>query len=174
MNKIKIMSSFFVGMALLLSLTSCGFEPMYGKAARQDTAESVQVAEALGRVAIRIIPDESGQTLRNHLVDRFYRDGYPVSPAYTLKVEPLRESRNNLDITKSSESTRAQLRLGSKMAMTDAKGNIVLERDLFAIASFNVLESEFATRVTEQKARDGAIADLARQIERNITLYFNR
>ncbi len=147
---------------------------MYGDTGPSATAQSGMVADELARVAIRIIPNESGQTLRNHLIDRFYREGYPVNPAYTLKVDPLSESRHNLDITKASESTRAQLRLGSHMTLTDQNGNVVLERDIFAIASFNVLESEFATRVTEQKARDSAIADLARQIERNITLYLNR
>lgn len=171
MSKTYIMSRIFSGLAVMLSLASCGFQPMYGDKAAQIDAP---VAAALSQVEISIIPNHEGQSLRNQLIDRFYTQGYPDNPAYRLDIPLIQEIRTDMDITKSSESTRAQLRLKTTMSLTDRKtGQVVLTRDLFALASFNVLESEFATRVTEDKARENAITDLARQVELNLTLYLN-
>ena len=61
------------------------------------------------------------------------------------------------------------------MSLIDKKtGQIVLTRPLLAITSHNVLESEFSTLVTEQSAREAALNDLARQIERQLSLYFSK
>lgn len=92
---------------------------MYGNysAASQQNAQS---ATALNRVVIETIPDRSGQVLRNMLVDRFYEGGVPTSPLASLQVGKLNETKTDLDLTKSSESTRAQLRLSTRMTLTDS------------------------------------------------------
>lgn len=153
--------------ALLCGLSACGFTPMYGAS---DSSHESAAATSLAQVEIATIPDRSGQVLRNDLLDRFYTQGYPSTPLYKLIVDTPTELRVDLDITKSSEATRSQLRLTSKMTLQDNKGTVLATRDLFAIASFNVLQSEFATRVTEENARQNAIHDLARQIELNVVL----
>ena len=53
-------------------------------------------------------------------------------------------------------------------------GQPVLERALSTITSYNVLGSQFSTRVTEQNARDNGLNDLSRQIEQAVVLYMNR
>ena len=154
------------------SLCGCGFRPMYG----DYTAPSAQTSPSahFSQMAIDIIPDREGQILRNHLMDRFYKNGTPSNPNATLHIEKLNEVRHELDLTKSSEATRAQLRINTKMKLTDAAtGQILLERDLQTITSFNILGSEFATRVTEDSARQSAINDIARQVELNLSLFYN-
>ena len=82
---------------------------------------------------------------------------------------------SRLKLTVESEATRRQLKLTGSMSLIDKKtGEAVLTRPLLAITSHNVLESEFSTLVTEQSAREAALNDLARQIERQLALYFTQ
>ena len=159
----------FILMISLLLVAACGFEPMYGR--NQD--EAVGVENRLAVVDINNIPDREGQYLRNALIDRFYRRGRPQTPLYILNIEPLIENLVDLDITKNSDATRGQLKLESDLQLTDAKtGEIVMQRKIAAITSYNILGSEFATRVSEENARTNALEDLARQVELQLNLYF--
>jgi len=153
-----------------LQLSACGFTPLYGKAANDPA-----IAAELNRVHIDNIPDREGQYLRNALIDRFYSDGRPDNSIYRLNIAPVLESLTDLDITKSSDATRAQLRLTSRMVLFErATGKVLLERNLNSITSYNILQSQFTTRVSEDNARLNALDDLARQIEQQLALYFRR
>ena len=156
-------------------LSACGFEPVYGTYTKnvREGQESVQVQ--LAQVGIGQIPDREGQFLRNALIDRFYRDGRPQEVRYTLQIEPIDERTVDLDITKNSDATRAQLHLKIVMNLVDDNtGEAVLTRNLRSIASYNVLTSEFSTRVSAQNTRENALNDLARQIELQTSLYLRR
>jgi LPS-assembly lipoprotein len=149
-----------------LSLSSCGFTPMYGTQAGKPTAQNLE------QIDIAIIPNREGQFLRNALMDRFYTSGVPTAPTHRLKISTLQEQTYNFDITVDSEATRRQLKLSTAMHLIDLETNkTVLNRPLLSIASYNVLQSEFSTIVTEQSARENALNDLARQIERQLSLY---
>ncbi|MCK6418959.1 MAG: LPS assembly lipoprotein LptE [Alphaproteobacteria bacterium] len=135
----------------------------------------VEAEDQLAQVEIGNIPDREGQYLRNLLIDRFYRQGRPADAQYVLQVSDLSESKTELDITKTADATRAQLRISLQMRLIDkAQQTVVLERPLHAITSYNILPSEFATRVTEQNARESALNELARQIEQRLSLYFTK
>ncbi len=156
-----------------LSLQGCGFSPLYGSsgAAGGQSRAAVPFTE----IYIDNIPDREGQHLRNLLIDRFYRAGRPVNPAYTLAIGGLTEKLTELDITKTADTTRAQLRYTATLSLKDnASGRALLERELTAVTSYNILPSEFATRVSEDAARMSALEDLARQTEMQLALYFNR
>ncbi len=156
-----------------LAPAACGFRPVYGTAAPQSPEASVSAD--LSRVEIGMIPDRSGQMLRNALIDRFYRTGRPVDPPLALSLTPVSETLTDLDITRESDSTRTQIRLRTDIALTErASGRTLLTRRIESVTSYNVLGSEFATRVTREDARRNALADLARQIEQELALYFAR
>lgn len=156
----------------LLWLTACGFQPLYGDHALSTTAA---VRESFNNIAIANIPDQSGQYLKNALMDRLYSVGRPDAGArYRLTVSSVNESRRELDITKTSDSTRAQLSLSTVMVLSDAEGSKLLSRSLGATTSYNILDSQFTTRVAEDSARRQALDDLARQVESHLLLYFNR
>lgn len=153
-------------------LSACGFSPVYGTLG---TDKEYGQEDLLSYVTIGSIPDREGQFLRNALIDRFYRYGRPTNPQYRLSLTPIEESVRDMDITENSDSTRGQLRLDTVMILSDAiTGEKLLERRLHSITSFNILSSEFANRVSEQNTRENALNDLARQIERQLTLYFKR
>lgn len=155
-----------------LSLSGCGFTPLYGD---HGVAADQTVRTRLGSVYIGNIPDQSGQYLRNALIDRFYAQGRPSAAApYRLSVANLTESRSELDITKTSDSTRAQLYMATSFVLKSDKDKTLLTRSLSAVTSYNILDSQFTTRVAEDAARRQALDDLARQIETQLLLYFNR
>lgn len=162
----------FVLSAFLL-LTACGFQPVYGV----HSAAPTNIAAQLEEVEIDIIPNYEGQFLRNLLIDRFHRKGNVSNARYMLKIDSVNESQIELDITKTATATRTQMRLSTRLTLIDKRTGTpesVLVRDVQTITSFNILSSEFSTRVTEQSARENALRDLARQIERHVTLFLKQ
>ncbi len=159
---------------LLMSLgiiAACGFHPVYGV----NKYTAIGVEEHLSQIEISGIPDREGQFLRNALIERFYRDGRPANPKYKLSMSPVSESLRDLDITIDSDTTRGQLTLRITMILNDKKtGETLLKRNLRSIASYNIIDSEFANRVSEQNTRENALSDLARQIEEQLALHFKR
>ncbi len=165
------MSIKFIFLLSSLFLSSCGFSPMYGTSSN---AGETNTKAAFNQISIAIIPDREGQFLRNALIDRLYSQGEPSNPKYQLLIKEIDENVSDFDLTLESSATRRQLKLTSTMTLIDqATSKPVLSRPLLAITSHNVLDSEFSTLVTEQSARDAALNDMARQIERQLALYFS-
>lgn len=167
------MMKFFLTISLLALplLTACGFHPVYGV----NKYTAIGAEERLEQIHIENIPNREGQYLRNALIDRFYRNARPVAPKYNLNISTLSESSRDLDITIDSDTTRGQLTLKTTMMLTDQKtGEALIKRNLRSIASYNIIQSEFANRVSEQNTRENALDDLARQIEEQIALYFKQ
>ena len=156
----------------LLTPSGCGFEPLYGS--KPTNSEKEEIIDNMSKISIAIIPDRDGQKLRNLLIDRLYQNGYPQSPNFILNVASIAESMAELDITKSADATRGQLRLQTTMQLSDGSQKILLTRNIQTIATYNILGSEFATRVSADNARNNGIQDLARQIELNLSLYFKQ
>ena len=159
---------YLFALALLL-LSACGCTPMYGNGS---LSNNIEITDALNRIEISNIPDRSGQALRNALIDRFYNAGTPSNTTYLLTIAPLIENRSDLDVTIDDEATRRQLRLSTSIsfARKDDHNTPTTKRDLYTIVSYNVLQSQFTTRVAEQNARNNAVTDLARQIEQAIII----
>ena len=58
--------------------------------------------------------------------------------------------------------------------INSASGETLLNRNLRSIASYNIIQNEFANRVSRQNTRENALNDLARQIEEQIALHFKQ
>lgn len=167
------MKRFIPLLFVVFLVSACGFSPLYGN---YNKTGAQYTDEALSHVHIANIPDREGQHLKNLLIDRFYgNQGKGAYTAYVLDVSDIKEKLTDLDITKSSDATRAQLRLDTSFKLIDQKtGKTCLSKRLSSITSYNILPSEFATRITEDDARLNALEDLARQIELHLGLYFKR
>tara|TARA_B100000085_G_C18542993_1_gene512714 strand:- start:728 stop:1240 length:513 start_codon:yes stop_codon:yes gene_type:complete len=155
---------------MCLIIASCGFSPVYGTLGHDNDFGTESL---LAVIDIANIPDREGQFLRNELIDRFYRsNGRPAQPQYRLVVSDLQETLRDLDITERSDSTRGQLRIDAHIALIDLKTQeTLLERDLHSASSYNILGSEFATRVSEQNTRENVLNALGQRIETQVTLY---
>ena len=156
------------GWGLLLSLTllqGCGYQPLYGA--------NTPAAQQLPMVQINNIPDRLGQQLRNSLIDRFYQDGRPVSPEYTLDIS-LVPSVYKLGIALDDSATRAELSLRAYYTLRNMQGAAIMSDSTSSVTNFNILRSQYATLIGERDAYDRSITQVAEDITRRISLFFNR
>jgi LPS-assembly lipoprotein len=156
------------GWGILLSLTllpGCGYQPLYGA--------NTPAAQQLPVVQINNIPDRAGQQLRNRLIDRFYQDGRPATPEYTLDIS-LVPNVYKLGIALDDSATRAELSLQANYTLRNMQGAAVLSGATTSVTNFNILRSQYATLIGEQDAYDRSIAQVSEDITRRISLFFNR
>jgi hypothetical protein len=153
---------------LLPPLSACGFQPLY-------TNNGVNTAASFNDIGINSIPDQSGVTLRNHLLDMLYTTGEPHSPKYTLAITQLKKSVSSFGIKKSATSTRGQIDMSAQMTLTDnTTGAAVLKRTIRAAADFNRLDNEYATQVSEESVTENLLAEMSGNIKTELALHFSR
>jgi len=157
---------YYLVLLSVFCLSACGFTPVYG---------TKTVSSDIAAVDIAVIPNRSGQIVRNHLIDHFYPSGYPANPAYRLSVSPIEETIVEIGIDKDDEASRAQLRQHAVMRLTDLTTNqAVLTRTVRATSGYNILAGQFTTFVTENDAREQALNALSDNIITQLELYFRR
>ena len=156
---------FFLTFALLL-VSACGFTPVYG---------TRSTSTDLSSITVDIIPNREGQIIRNHLIDRLYKNGYPSAPRYSLNVTSVEESIVEIGIDQDDEASRAQLRQKTTMRLKNIETNkIILTRTVRATSGYNILAGQFTTYVTEDDARAQALKALSENIMTQLELYFNQ
>jgi LPS-assembly lipoprotein len=141
-----------------VNLSACGFRPLYGRSG------GVDVSDLLVQVEIGPIPDRLGQQLRNTLLEGLAPRGSFGEKIYHLKVE-VTESISSLAVQKKANATRADLRLSSSFVLFNRNTGVqVFAASAYAVSSFNILNSEFATLMAEKGARDRAVRQLGDDI----------
>ncbi len=159
----------WLAMAAALVQGGCGFRPLYGSG-----GVSEDVAAQLAQVHIGIIPDRTGQVLRNRLIERFNPQGRPTRARYTLDVA-VSEVRQDLGIRRDASATRYNLIVTSTYALTDReRGRELVRGSLRTIVSFDYLSDQYATLTAESGARDRALSEVAEEIRTRVALYFDR
>ena len=149
-------------------LAGCGFRPLYGSGGQGSVG-----AEFL-QIEIDTIKDREGQLLRNELVQLFYGGQQPLAPTYRLSAE-LKEGKTSLAVQKSAFATRGNLTVTSSFKLTDrSSGEAVLQSSSRVTASYNILDSEFASLLAEKNARERALKQLAQDIRIRLASYFDR
>lgn len=144
-------------------LAACGFKPLYSR----DSG----VPAALDTVQLPFMPEREGQMLRNHLAARFNPDGRHSAIRYKLEIK-LTTSRVALGIRKDETATRANLVITAHMVLRDSKTNKILFRGTAISAnSYNILDSRFATVISEQDAMKRATRELADNIKNRIAIF---
>lgn len=162
----------FPSIVCFIILSGCGFSPVYGEKSAQNQSS---VAAQLDKIYIDNIPDRSGQHLRNLLIDRFYTSGRPDKPANKLEIRNLTETASSLGIRKDATATRAQVQINADMILKNLKtGKIVYSRKLHTITSYNILDSQFTTLISEEDARKRGLIEMADTITRHLSLHFKR
>lgn len=153
----------------LLLLGACGFRPLYGTGADGSSAfddlETVQVAP---------LPDRTGQRLHNLLRDRINPRGQPQAPRYVLQIS-LSEDLENLAIEQDETATRANLKLTARFRLRSVEGDEIVFRGVSnSVNSYNIVDSQFATFVSQRDARDRALRELSEDIRLRLATYFTR
>lgn len=154
--------------AAMLLMAGCGFQPLYATGGVSD------VSDELSQVEVGVIPNRSGQVLRNYLIQGLNSGGRPDAPVYRLNID-LRERQVDLGIDKTDTAQRANLVLTARFVLrTAADDQEVLNRRVGIITSYNIVLDEYATLSAQNAARDRALRQLGSDIRTQLALYFNR
>ena len=155
------------GMGLL---SGCGFRPLYGR----DSETGASTVDELRAIRITPLEDRTGQIMHNLLRDRLNPRGQPVRPRYELTVS-LTESILELALASDETATRGDLSIIASFTLTHpGEGRILLSGSSRAVNSFNILQSQFATQVSEQDARERGLRELSDEIRVQLGIYFTR
>ena len=166
--------SFFRSFVLLVSLAvvgGCGFRTLYGG------GQAGGMSASLATIQIQPIAERTGQLLHNHLLDLLNPKGRPTAPRYQLRVS-LRESVEKLVVRKNAFATRANFYLSAKIRLYPINnGKINLNKPHFSaetqtVSSYNIMNAEFATLMTEKDAKSRAARRTAIDIRTRLSLFF--
>jgi LPS-assembly lipoprotein len=156
------------GAALLMALSGCGYQPLYG------TTDKGSTVDDLALVNVKVIRDRSGQELHNYLRDELNPYGRPgVAAHYDLEVD-LTEGREALAIRTDETATRYNLNQTASFRLRDLDTQrIVLTGTSKAAVSYNVLRNDFTNIVSEDNARRRGAQEIADDIRTRLAAYLN-
>ena len=150
-----------------LMLAGCGFQPLYGKGSLQANRAD------LGQLRIEPIADRVGQITYNALRDSLNPKGAPSDPRHALRVL-LREKKERLVFKRDATATRGRLGLKASYSIIDlATGKSVSKGLSRTTASYNIVQSDYATLVAEQDARDRVARTIAGDVARRVSICFS-
>lgn len=153
---------------VLLILPACGFEPLYGRSGedRRSTVDDL--------ATVRVVPlkDRAGQQLHNLLLTRLNPKGQPTAPAYLLNIDLTRTTRE-VGIRKDETATRANLVLTASYALKPVdRDTVVLRGELRSFNSYNILESQFPSYVSENDALKRGLRELSDDLRIRLAAFF--
>jgi LPS-assembly lipoprotein len=152
---------------LALSLSGCGFHPLYG-----DRGATAQSADKLARIYVEPMPDRLGYELRNTLIDVFDASGKPGQGAYRLRVT-LSTKSEGIAIQNDAAITRYNDTLNVAYELTDVTTGKVLTKGVeLGLSAYNVVASPYATLVAQQDSDKRAAEDIAYRIRTDLAVYF--
>ncbi len=150
--------------ALLLS--ACGFEPLYAtnESATRPALQSVRLAGVKAS-------DIARPAVTRALARRTAPAALESEAEYELEVT-VRELAQALAVQIDDSVTRYNYRLLADYVLTPRNGGKEIKGKAEAVASFNVVASQYSTLYAEESAREKAARALAEKIERDILLEF--
>jgi LPS-assembly lipoprotein len=150
-------------LAALLSLTSCGLQPMY-------TGGGGAVAQGLAAVDVAPIEGRAGWLVRNALRDRLAQTGQAAAPRYRLDVL-LDDKLEGLGLLTDETVGRERRTLRARYQLVDlSTGNIVVDATAGSDAGIDVVSSEYATIAAEQTALENLAGEVADRIVTRLNL----
>jgi LPS-assembly lipoprotein len=154
---------------LLLTLPGCGFQPLYG----QSGPGQASTTDDLATVRVAPLEDRIGQQFHNMLIDRLNPRGQSSRPDYTLYVD-LAKTVTEVSIRKDETASRANLILRATFILRDQETTEALLRgDLRSINSYNILDSQFPTYVSEADALERGLRELSDDLRVRLAVYFS-
>jgi len=152
---------------LALPLAACGFRPLYAETAIPGGASAAFASIAVDAITSANDAEEIGLDLERALHDVLSQPGNAPAPVYRLRVR-LTDERRPLAIQDDSSIARYTYRLSARWTLLPANAEEetkpLAEGAAQAIASYNVVDSQFATVVARRDAEKRAARDVAEQI----------
>jgi LPS-assembly lipoprotein len=160
------------GLALVaaLSLTGCGFRPLYGEASFPEGTQAVFASVQIEPIGPTNDSERIGFVLSNALDEALHPPGVKAAAAYVLKTS-LSDERRGLGIQDDASITRYNYRLTAEWTLTRSG-----EEKPFAngraetTASYNVVDQQYATLVARRDAEERAAQEIAEQMKLKIAV----
>lgn len=150
----------------VVALAGCGFRPIHA------TYADGAVSDQLSRIYVAAITDRVGQRVRNQLIDRLTPKGVPSNNAYRLEVK-LTAAKPPTALTSADLASRRNFSLTAQFTLTGADGKKALTKGSYrALASYDVVDSEYATLAAVEYAEGLAAVQVADVIFTRLSLYF--
>ncbi len=151
-----------------LALAACGFHPLYG----ERSPASISAPE-LAAVQIDIIRNREGQLVRNSLLDKMRPRGGAQKELYRLAIA-LSMGRESFGIRTDDTATRSSMTMVASYVLSDiATGEPLLTASSRAVSSYNILDSDFATYISENDAMRRTAVDLSEEIKTRIAIFLS-
>jgi LPS-assembly lipoprotein len=151
-----------------LLLSGCGFRPLYGN-------HTIGTASShFLHIEINSIKDRDGQQLRNELIRRLYGGNKRLATTYRLNTK-LNESISSLAVQKNAFATRGNLIKSAVFSLINTDtGTKQFSGTSRVTVSYNILNSEFASLLSEKNARERAVRELSEDIRVRLGVHFDR
>lgn len=154
------------------ALGGCGFRPLYGSGAAMDAGVQARLAE----INVQLIPERSGQLLRQALQTRLERGQPAVQRRYDLSVQ-YALSAESIGIQQDTSSSRLRLvgvaswaLLAQNPQRTTLASGTAREAD-----AVNVINQQFfAAEVTSAAVQRRMVDAVAEQIVTQLAVHFAR
>ena len=153
---------------LLITLSGCGFEPLYAP-----QGESFTMAQ-MKDVHVDIIADRPGQVLRNFLLDTMTEKNH-ADTRYTLEVI-LNESIRKLGFRKDGTARHEEMLIRARFKLIDNTNNkVVFEDGVTETASFSLgpeaQTASYSSNIAEESSREKALRIIAHTINLYVANY---
>ena len=149
--------------ALLPLLAGCGFHPLYGDGRLQPQLSSIYVEP---------VAERDGYELRNSLINLLASNGESGGKAYRLKLN-LTETNQGVALQNDATITRYNDTLTVSYVLSDAKGTEITYGTQTSLASYNTVNSPYATLAGQQDADKRAAEEIAERIRLDLGVYFH-
>lgn len=155
----------FIGLFLLMALSGCGFQPLYGDGGRPAGARGDEgLADVFQTVEILETPDRLGQSVRNQLIGALTPRGMKGSPRFALELR-IEETLEGYAFRADRAITRQRLELVAHYRLIDLSRNEpVLEDRSEAWTAYDVVQSDFANVSAQRDAEERVTARISERI----------
>jgi LPS-assembly lipoprotein len=160
-------------LALGMLLPGCGFRPMFAAA---PSGAMGPAQTGLAEINIGLIPERTGQELRQALQARFERAGAAVAPRYDLTVA-FSLSGEPIGIQQDSSITRVRLVSAATWTLRaqDVQRRTLASGTAHAVDGYDTLDAQpFAGDLANDAVQRRMTAALADQITLQLAAYFDR
>lgn len=158
-----------LGALALLTLSSCGFTPLYGG------LHGRVATNGLENVQVQNIPERTGQMLRLKLQQDFYRNGPPVEALYMLTVS-FSISSTSEGIQEDSSSTRNRFTGTASWVLSPIgdPAQVLAKGSATAVDALNVIDQQyFATNLETAAVNQQLANEVSSQITAQLAAWFH-
>ncbi len=159
-----------VPMVLAVALAGCGWHPVYGPAG------GGAAGNGLAAVEVGLIPERSGQLLREALKARFERSGAAVARQYDLAVT-YQISSDVVAIQRDNSTSRVRIlgRASWSLTAQDSKRTTLVTGISRQVDGYNVFVNQYFAADMESEAVIRRLSDaVAEDIAQQLAVWFDR